>query len=163
MNDIRNRIIIGAVLALGMTVTATAADNPFIGTWKLNIAKSTATSSDPWPRSEIRVLTESDQGISETTRYTAADGKQSTTVHPPVKWDGLPHAFGADPAAGTMSTKWLGKRTIEWTLAKAGQIAASGNVVVSNDGKTLTVTERLMTPNVEPYDSIVFDRMPGKK
>jgi uncharacterized Zn-binding protein involved in type VI secretion len=164
MDSMMKHIVVSAVLVLGTgAAVATAADNPFIGTWKENIASSTATSTDPWPKSVTRIFIESDQGVALTTKTTAADGKKSTSVDPPVKWDGLPHPVTNDPAVDTISVKQLGDRMAEYAFMKAGKTVQSGTVEVSNDGKTMTITGKATTPKGVDYYNLVHYLVQSKK
>jgi hypothetical protein len=166
MDSMMKSIVVGAALVLGTgAVVATAAENPFIGTWVENNAKSTSTSPDPWPKRVTRVYTESDQGVALTTKTTAADGKKSTTVRPAVKFDGMPHTvpLTGDPTVDTVSIKQLGERMIEFTYMKAGKTIQSGTAAVSNDGKTLTFTAKVNAPTGEVYANIVNDKVNDKK
>jgi hypothetical protein len=162
MHSMMKTIVVGAALVLAMSaVVATAAENPFVGTWKQDNAKSTSTSPDPWPKSVTRVYTESDQGVALTTTTMAADGKTSTTVRPAIKLDGAPHTvtITGDPTVDTVSLKQLGERMIEYAYTKSGKPVASGIAAVSNDGKTLAFTGKLMTPKGEQvYYTIVHDK-----
>src|ERR1700674_5095722 len=81
-------LLVGAILAIG-TGTALAADS-VIGTWKLNLAKSTF-SPGPAPKSQTRTYAESAQGMTLTIKTTAADGKESTSTLT-FKDDGKPYA-----------------------------------------------------------------------
>ncbi len=164
MHSMMKSIIVGTVLVLGTgAAVATAAENPFIGTWKQNNAKSTSTSPDPWPKSVTRVITGSDQGVGMTTRTTGADGKKSTTVGPPIKWDGVSRAVTTDPAVDALSIKQLGERMVEYAYTKMGKTVHSGTGAVSNDGKTLTFTGKIMTPTGEVYYNLVHDLVQRKK
>lgn len=160
MRSIIKSIVVGAILALGFsTAMATAAGNPFIGTWKLSTAKSTSTGTDPWPTSETRVFSESDQGVMLTTKTVAADGKESTVGGNSTKWDGVPHAISGDPVADMVAVKRLGERMLEYTLTKAGKTVDRGTAVVSNDGKTLAFYGRAAGPKGAPvYYHEVCDR-----
>ena len=164
MHSMMKSIVVGAVLALGMAAAAAnAADNPFIGTWKQINAKSTSTGTDPWPKSVTMVFTESDQGVALTTKTTAADGKKSTDVGKPIKWDGAPHAITGDPAVDAVSAKKLGERTLEYTFTKAGKTVQSGTGSISNDGKTMTLTGKVTTPNGEVYYNLVHNLVQATK
>jgi uncharacterized Zn-binding protein involved in type VI secretion len=140
MQSVMKTMAVGAILAIGMgAAVATAAANPFVGTWSMNNAKSTSTGTDPSPRSQIRVYSESEQGVVLTTTTTAADGKKSTDIGKPVKWDGMPHAdTGGGAGADTVAVKRLGERMVEYTISKAGTTIQSGTAAVSDDGKSLT-------------------------
>src|SRR6516225_4998291 len=77
MQRIINSLFIGAILAMS-SGTAFAAD-PVVGTWILNLAKSTFNPG-PAPKAQTRSYAESAQGTTVTTKTTAADGKESTTT-----------------------------------------------------------------------------------
>lgn len=68
----------GAMLAIG-TSAAVAATHPAIGTWQLNLAKSTDESTSAPPKSETFVFAESAKGISLATTIVGADGRSTAT------------------------------------------------------------------------------------
>jgi hypothetical protein len=78
VRHILRTISVGTMLAVGAS-TAVAATHAAIGTWKLNIAKSTDESSDPLPKSENFVFADSAQGVSLSTRIKKR--------HPRSQWD----------------------------------------------------------------------------
>jgi hypothetical protein len=87
MQTLYKTLIIGAIFAIGMG-SALAAD-AVVGTWKLNLAKSTF-SPGPAPKSQTRSYVESAQGMTVTVKTTAADGKDSMTTLT-YKEDGKPY------------------------------------------------------------------------
>jgi hypothetical protein len=87
MQTLFKTLLVGAILAIG-TGSALAAD-AVVGTWKLNLAKSTF-SPGPAPKSQTRNYVESAQGLTVTVKTTAADGKESTTTLT-YKEDGKPY------------------------------------------------------------------------
>jgi hypothetical protein len=161
MQSVMKTMVAGAILAIGMgAAVAAAAANPFVGKWTMNNAKSTSTGTDPSPKSQIRVFSESDQGVVLTTTTTAADGKKSTDIGKSVKWDGLPHAeTGNGGGADMVAVKRLGERTVGYTLTKAGTTVDSGTGAVSNDGKTLSLYGTAAGPKGEQiHYHLVYDR-----
>src|SRR3982074_136304 len=86
-------LLVGAILTIA-TSTALAAD-PVVGTWKLNLAKSTF-SPGPGPKSQTRTYAESPQGMTLTVKRTAADGKESVTTLT-FKDDGKPYPASGNP------------------------------------------------------------------
>src|ERR1700734_2486457 len=86
-------LVVGAIFAIGMG-TAIAAD-AVVGTWKLNLAKSTF-SPGPAPKSQTRIYAESAQGIALTVKTTAADG-QDSTASLTFKEDGKPYPVSGNP------------------------------------------------------------------
>src|ERR1700680_4483340 len=98
MQSIVKTLFVGAILAIG-TSAAFAAD-PVVGTWKLNLAKSTF-SPGPAPKSQTRNYAESAQGITVTVKTIAADGKESTTTLT-FKDDGKPYPMSGSPDVDTV-------------------------------------------------------------
>jgi hypothetical protein len=147
---------VGAILAIG-AVTAARAAEPAIGTWKLNLAKSTF-SPGPAPKSQTRTYAESTQGITMTVKTTAADGKETTTTLI-VKDDGKPYAVSGNPDFDTVSANRVDPLTIHITQMKAGAIVSTGVRTVSKDGKTLTLALKGTHVTGAKYDNVaVYDR-----
>src|SRR6202030_4501185 len=76
MKKILSRVLIGALLTIGSAAIAaeTAAD-PVVGSWKLNVAKSTF-SAGPALKSQTRIYSQSAQGITLNMKTVDADGKE---------------------------------------------------------------------------------------
>jgi len=116
------------VLVLALAVIAMAADNPFVGTWKMNPAKSKF--SNPAFKSYTITLT-------DTTGAEAivdADGKamqRSWTG----KCDGKDFPMTA-PDVDTQSCTQPNANTVDYVCKKNGKVVWSGRTVVSKNGKT---------------------------
>jgi hypothetical protein len=144
------------MLAITTSVAAPAAD-PVIGTWKLNLAKSTF-SPGPAPRSQIRTYAESPQGITLTLKTTAADGKEITTSVT-FKEDGKPYAVSGNPEYDIVSAKRLDALTVQSLLMTAGVTVGTSVRTVSQDGKTLTFAQKGTNSAGVKYDWVmVYDR-----
>jgi hypothetical protein len=155
MQTIIKTLIVGAILALG-TSAASAAD-AVIGTWKLNVAKSTF-SPGPALKSQIRAYAESAQGIVLTIKTVAADGKESTTSLT-FKDDGKPYAVSGNPDFDTVSVKRVDAFSVNSTQTKAGVNVGTGVRTVSKDGKTLTFAQKGTHADGVKYDDmLVYDR-----
>jgi len=111
MHTMIRTLIVGAILAIG-TSAALAAD-AVIGTWKLNVAKSTF-SPGPAPKSQTRTYAESPQGIALTIKTVAADGKESTAALT-FKEDGNPYPMSGNPDFDTVSVKRVDALTVNST------------------------------------------------
>jgi hypothetical protein len=147
--------LVGAIIVIG-TGTALAAD-PVIGTWKLNLAKSTF-SPGPAPKSQTRIYAESAQGMLVTVKTTAADGKDSTT-NLTFKEDGKSYPATGSPDFDMVSVSRVDALTVHSTQTKAG--ATVGNAVrsVSKDGKTLTFAQKGTHAGGGKYDDVsVYDK-----
>jgi len=152
------------VLAVLATVSATgggaiaqpAAPDPVIGTWQLNVSKSTYTPG-PAPKSQTRTYSQYAQGIAVTIKTVGADGKE-TTVQSTYQLDGKDY-----PVTGTdydsLSAKQVDSNTANFTLKKAGKAVGTIRRTVSKDGKTLTLKSKRTTPKAEKSESVtVFDK-----
>jgi hypothetical protein len=155
MQTIFKTLFVGAILAIG-TGTALAAD-PVVGTWKLNLAKSTF-SPGPAPKSQTRTYAESPQGITLTIKTTAANGKESTSTLT-FKDDGKPYPVSGNPDFEMVSVTRVDASTVHSTQTKAGAAVGTGVRTVSKDGKTLTFKQKGTHADGGKYDDVsVYDR-----
>jgi hypothetical protein len=124
------------ILCLAAGAFCLAADDPMMGTWKLNEAKSKITPGAP-KNSTVIYAAAGDQ-IKITVDGTDADGKTSHSEWT-GKFDGKDYPVTGDATADMRSYKKEGK-DLELTNKKDGKVTVTGKVVVSADGKTRTVT-----------------------
>ena len=135
----------GVVVALGVilvgadivSVSAQASD-PRIGTWKLNVAKS-KFSPGPAPRSNTMKIEGSGQGEKVTTEGVNAEGGPTATQYT-ANFDGKDSPITGSQNVDTVSLKRIDARTTERTNKKDGKVTVVLTSVVSQDGKTMTVT-----------------------
>jgi hypothetical protein len=155
MQTIFKTLLVGAILAIG-TGTALAAD-PVVGTWKLNLAKSTF-SPGPAPKSQTRSYAESAQGMTLTVKTIAADGKESTTTLT-FKDDGKPYPASGNPDFDKVAVTRVDASTVHSVQTKAGANVGAAVRTVSKDGKTLTFAQKGTHATGQKYDDIsVYDR-----
>jgi len=155
MQTILKTLFIGAILAMG-TGAALAAD-PAIGTWKLNLAKSTF-SPGPAPKSQTRSYAESAQGTTLTVKTTAADGKESVATLT-FKDDGKPYPVTGNSDFDMVSVTRVDANTVHSTQTKGGAPVGTGERTVSKDGKTLTFKQKGTHAGGGKYDDVsVYDR-----
>ena len=155
MRTIFKTLFVGAILALG-TGSALAAD-AVVGTWKLNLAKSTF-SPGPIPKSQTRTYVESAQGMTVTVKTTAADGKDSTTTLT-FKEDGKPYPISGNPDADMVSLTRVDALTVHSTTTKAGATVGTAVRTLSKDGKTLTFAQKGTNASGAKFDNVsVYDR-----
>jgi hypothetical protein len=127
----RKAILLLAVF--GFVASLWAAD-PFLGTWKMNPAKS-RYSSPLWKSYTIKIEAQ-DNGEKAVQDFVDADGK-ATHRSWAAKYDGKDYPVTA-PDADAISLKKPNANTIEYVVKKNGKEAWSGRAVVSMDGKTFT-------------------------
>jgi hypothetical protein len=117
--------------------TAFAADN-WLGTWKLNLAKS-KYSPGPAPKSLTVKFEASQDGITLTSDGVDADGMPTHDSYT-SKFDGKDVPWAGNPNADTASPKRIDANSFQNTWKKDGKVTVNVKAVVSADGKTLTVT-----------------------
>ncbi len=117
-------------------VTVCYASNPNMGTWKLNEAKSKFS---PGATKNTTVVYEAaGDMVKVTTDGTNGEGKAVHTEWT-GKFDGKDYPLAGDPSS-TRSFVEVNDHTLKLTIKKDGKVTSSGNIVVSADGKTRTVT-----------------------
>jgi hypothetical protein len=114
-----------------------AADDPNMGTWKLNEAKSKFS---PGALKNTSVVYEAaGDSIKVTVDGVGADGKPSHNEWT-GKFDGKDYPLTGDPTTDSRSYKKIDARTMELTNKKGGKPVVTGKITVSADGKSRTVT-----------------------
>ncbi len=127
------------VVIVSLAAIATSADDPFVGTWKLNLSKTKFPSGLPALKSEIVKTELYDNGLRSTFDIVDAQGKASH-ITADYKCDGKDYKLTGDPSVDTMSCKKPDPNTMDYITKKAGKEVEKGHLVVSKDGKTITNT-----------------------
>ena len=158
MRPLHARAIVGFVAIVGAIATAFAADSdPVVGTWHLNVSKSTFTAG-PAPKSQTRTYTQSGSSITLVMKTVGADGKEST-LKTTYQLDGKNYPVTGAPDYDSLSAKQLNPHTASFTLKKAGKAVGRTSRTVSHDGKQMTSKLSLTSPKGEVTESVlVFDR-----
>jgi|SRR5579862_1601447 len=147
-------ILASAVLCLTAAVVCFAADE-FIGTWKLNEAKSKI---DAGPKNTTVIYEAAGDSVKVTTDGTGSDGKPSHSEWT-GKFDGKDYPVTGDPNADTRSYKKVNDHTLAFTNKKGGKVTITGQGVVSADGMSRTVTLSGTDSKGEKYTSTaVYDK-----
>ena len=131
--------IIGLTLALSFFAGATcfAADDPQIGTWKLNEAKSKLT-PDAGKNATVVYEAAGDQ-VKVIIDGTDKDGKPTHNEWT-GKFDGKDYAVTGDPKSDMRSYKQIDSHTMQFVIKKDGKTTVTGRITVAADGKSRTVT-----------------------
>jgi hypothetical protein len=145
--------------ALSMVTTALWAADPILGTWKLNLQKSTFLPG-PAFQSETRNYEEQKDGVKVTIRTVDGKGRQVTSVYLTTP-DGEQHSVsGSGGPADSVALKRINEYTSESTLLHAGKEIAKTTRVVSPDGKTMTITYKGSNPDGNQVNyTLIFDRV----
>lgn len=137
-----------------------AQDNAFVGTWKLNLAKSKFVPG-PAPKSLTRTVEAQGDGAKYTFEGVAADGKPLSFSFT-VKYDGKDYPVtgsGMTAGADSIGIRLLGNNKAEATLKRGGKEVAKAEAEVSKDGKVSTVKTKGTTANGNAFHSeSVYDK-----
>jgi hypothetical protein len=120
-----------------------AADNPFLGTWKLNTAKS---KSSPMPVAQsMTVKFEADgEKVRRTVSGVDGEGKPIMQGGPEgtsIAWDGKDHEVQVPNGSPmTIAVKHVNDYRDDVTVKQNGKVTTTVRSVVSKDGKTMTNT-----------------------
>jgi hypothetical protein len=116
--------------------TCMAADDPNIGTWKLDEAKSKL--SPGLPKNTTVVYEAVGDSVKVTVEGVNSEGK-ATHSEWTGKFDGKDYPVTGDSSADTRSYKRVDARTLALANKKDGKVTLSGKITLSADGKTRTV------------------------
>ena len=137
-----------------------AQNNPFIGTWKLNIAKS-KYSSGPAPQSQTQSYETHGDGMKVSLEGIAADGSRIAWSYT-ADFDGKDYPIsgtGAPNGADIVALRKIGANTYEATFKKGGKVVGTGRDTVSKDGKVKTVAAKGTDANGKPVTrALVWER-----
>jgi len=146
-------LVVGGVLGVDIANLSAQAGDPRMGTWKLNVAKS-KYSPGPAPQSLTLKVEPSGQGEKVTAEFVNADGTRTTSVYT-ANFDGKDRPLTGSAVADTVSLKRIDARTTDRTDKKGGKVAQTLRRVVSQDGKTMTVTVKGTNAQGQAVNNIV--------
>ena len=130
-------VAVAAISAIALSVAIGAQTDPIVGTWRLDVAKSTYKPG-PAPKSATVVIDAAGKGIKVAIDAAMADG--------PMKWgytserDGKDSPVTGNPAYDTANVTQTSPNESTIAYKKAGKAVVTVKVLVSKDGKTMTAT-----------------------
>jgi hypothetical protein len=137
------RAIVFAVVMCLFSLTLCFADNPMMGTWKINEAKSQYAPGVP--RSITVVDEAAGDGIKCTIDGVDAEGKPIHTEWT-GRFDGKDYPVAGDTNS-VRSLKKVNDYTYDVAIKEGGKVTMSGKIVVAENGKTRTLTLHGTDPN----------------
>src|ERR1700675_1478876 len=133
VKKVLSSVFLGALLTIGSAVIAAGIDaDPVVGTWKLNLAKSTF-GGGPALKSQIRTYSQSARGITMNMKTVSADGRETTTQTTNYL-DGKNHPAMGNPDFDSLSGMQIDTNAAEFTLKRAGKPVGRIIRAVSKDG-----------------------------
>ena len=152
MRTCRAALLIG-VLA---SVVLAAFEDPFTGTWTLNLPKSSLP--PPGPRSVVSHFECTAQWVSIREELVDAEGRRQT-VSIKAGFDGKDYPLIGSQVADTVSYTRMDSRTITGTSKKRGKVLVNEKAVLSEDGRTMTVTYSGVDAEGQPVTGMaVFEK-----
>jgi hypothetical protein len=151
-----------AVVAVALMVvfggTAFAQSSPFIGTWKLNLAKSKSPGPPAMSVTRVNEAWETN-GVKFTQIVVQADGT-SVTAQFSAHFDGTDYKGPiGNPNFDTIAFKRVNANTHALTWKKGGKVVFTGKVVVSKNGRMMTETLTLTNAKGQKVNNVtVWDK-----
>lgn len=153
----------GLQLLIAISILSTAmlaADSPFVGTWKFNVAKS-KYGGGPLPevKEATTVVAVVDGQFTVTFTGTAVDGSPVSMKYTIPTTGGPVKFLEGGPPAGSGITATLKKRkadsnSVDTVDAKDGKVYETGHMVISADGKSIHSIAKGVDPNGKKYVNI---------
>ena len=152
------RIIPLLLTMLVASISLRAAEDPRIGTWKINLEKSRFNPGSPPKSMTVRFEPYGNNGVKVTIDTVEANGE--VTKHQYVaNYDGKDYPVSGDPGRDTVALKRIDLYTLEYTNKRAGKVINSYREVTAKDGKSRTITQKgTSSRGVEVDNVLVYDR-----
>ena len=158
------RTLVG-VLALAAVIAATGSSlaqspDPWIGTWRLNVAKSTYSPANLAPKSQTITQTAlPGGGFRAVVEAVDALGAKTRTEQSTM-FDGKPSEVKGAPDANTTRVyKRIDARTYEYVQSVGGKVTTTVRTVVAADGRTRTITTTGTNAQGQKVNNVaVYDR-----
>lgn len=136
-----------------------AADSPFVGTWKLNVAKSKLAGSGLGENATFRIEADGDGQKASVEAINEQGQPLNFTFRATL--DGKPGTVTGSPTIDTISLQRVNDHTLRATGKKGGKVIYMDRRVVSSDGKTLTISRTGTNAQGQKYQAtIVFEKQP---
>ena len=139
-----------------VTATVSLAQDQAMGTWKLNEAKSKLAPGNA--KNSTVVYEAAGDSVKVTVDGTNSDGSAAHNEWT-GKFDGTDYPVTGDPTSDTRSYKKVNAHTLDMTIKKGGKATVTGQIVVSADGKSRTVTTSGTDAQGKKFKSVaVYDK-----
>ena len=140
-----------------VSVPALAADNPFTGTWKLNLAKSRLLPGDTTKSDVYRAV--ADESTIRITEH-VNDGRGLHDITVDAKFDGKDYPVKGDVMSDSVSYRRLSADRIKVVTKKGAQITAKAIAAVSRNRKTIIVNFTVYEHKKARSGTAVYEKQP---
>ena len=144
-------------LAIAASSITAQTPDPLIGTWKLNVAKSTA-SPGPASKSSTAVFAAAGTGLKVTIDGVTGTGDKVHQEYT-AQYDGKDVPMTGSPDGDMIAMSRTSARVTTSTYKLKGKVTLTNTRTVSADGKTLTVTQKGTNAKGETVNNVlVFEK-----
>ncbi len=150
-------VLPGLAAVLALSVAVRSADDPFVGTWKLNFAKSKYDPGPP-PKSQVIKFKSQGDGIKSVTEMVYANGNKYSATYTAYH-DGKDYSFIGLPDYDSTALKRINANAVDFVNKKGGKVVRTGRREVSKDGKDLTITSTGTNAKGQAFKTVaVYDK-----
>ena len=146
-------------MLLGLAVAVSAAKDPFVGTWKMNRAKSKYTVGT-LPQEQVATISVHRHDMNVKVAAITTEGKK-TVVHYSIPYDGgMGKMSETTPAYDGILGRHIGPNEREISRLKDGKVVFTARSVVSGDGKSMATFSKGVSPTGKPVEAhLVYDKV----
>lgn len=150
--------LLGSIFTLALSAAhAAPSDDPILGSWKLNVDKSTFTPGPGW-LSQTRIYRATPAGISVSWIGVDANG-ETMQVSYAYDYDGRDYPMTGSANYDTLNAVRIDARSGRSEEKRDGKTVGIAVRTVSPDGKVLTITDKGTNRKGRAFSQIlVFDR-----
>jgi hypothetical protein len=153
-------LLVCFLVFLGSAGSLLAADS-FVGTWRLNIAKSKAEPQPPGMavRAETVVIQEINERYEVTVQGTRENGSPISVRYSVPAMGGMLKYSGGAQQADTHAMKKINDTTVDFIATRNGKVVSTIRATVSANGKAMRTDEKGVDADGKPVQDLeVFDR-----
>ena len=151
MMIVRRLLVAAALSTIAGAIAMAQMQDPLLGTWKLNAAKSNGNYT-----SGTSVFEAAGDGIKATIDLAAADG---TAYHWSFsgKYDGKDNPVtGSNPFGDSVALTRIDAHTVKFTVKQGGKETVTQTIAIAPDGKTRTTTVKGMNAKGQAVDGMSY-------
>ena len=140
-----------------MDETAAGAIDAFCHTWRLRPAESRYEHGAP-PREAVYRIERDGPWLLFAARWVDAHGRRLEMSFAGIP-DGRQYAYEDPSVADTLTTTLVDARTLDTVIEIKNRVVGTGRRVLSEDGRTMTVTQSGTTPDGRPFANVsIYER-----
>jgi hypothetical protein len=146
----RSHLLVAATILVISGPSPAQTQDPAVGTWVLNVAKSKYNSGPPPKSLTVTFKPSSAGGMTVVSESVDATGGTVRTEYT-ANYDGKDYPLKGVPIADVVSLKRIDARSSERTDKRSGRVVQTFARSVSPDGRTMTVTHKGTGADGKPF------------